>query len=175
MVPTLLKLARDLKVADSNIRSTELAVNPEYGWDAKHTVRHLSGYRLERRLVVELKDVERLGELLETSVSLGANIINEPQLDSTRRADFEREALALAVADAKRNAEVLATAAGGALGQPRELSMTGTSMPRERMLDANSLAAPLAEAAATYRVGELTFGAGVQATFDLLPGGAAAH
>ncbi len=175
-VPTLLNLARDLKVADSSVRSTELAVNPEYGWDEKRTVQHLVGYRFERRIVVDMKDIEHLGELLEKSVSLGANILNEPELDSSHRKDLERQALALAVADARRNAEVLAIAGGGTVGPAREISMAGTQAPRERAIYA---AAPMlnmapGQAPATYRVGELAFSAAVEATFDLLPA-AAAH
>jgi len=80
------------------------------------------------------------------------------------------------VADARRNAEVLAIAGGGTVGPAREISMAGTQAPRARAMYAPApmLNMAPAEAPATYRVGELAFSAAVEATFDLLPA-AAAH
>ena len=184
VVPAILALARDLKVPDANVHATAIEVSPEYSWNKAETARHLIGYRIDRRTVIELTDVERLGELLEKSVSLGAVLFNGPQLDSSHRGDLEREELARAVADTKRNAEVIALAAGGAVGAPHELSMAGTHGPldRDKAVYANaSLGPPPPKPqpqpqpeAGTYRVGEMTFSADVEASVDLLPG-AAAH
>ena len=177
-VPAILALARDLKVPDADIHATAIEVSPEYSWNKAETARHLIGYSIERRIVIELTDIERLGELLEKSVSLGAVLFNGPQLDSGHRGDLEREALVGAVANAKRNAEVIVLAAGGAVGAPRELSMAGTHGALDKYNDvyANANLGPpkLQPEAGTYRVGEMTFSADVEATFDLLPG-AAAH
>jgi len=171
VVPALLALTHDLKIGESNVRSTDLTVDPEYRSDEKATVQHLVGYRVERRLVVALKDLGRLGELLERSVSLGVNAIEGPELDSSRRKDLEREALALAGADAKRNAEVLATASGATIGPVRAVSMSNYAGPRLRSIAMNAPPPPPG-VAESYRVGELTFSVAVDATFDLLPGAA---
>ena len=178
VVPAVLALARDLKVPDTNVHATAIEVSPEYSWSKAVNARHLVGYSIERRIVIELTDIERLGELLEKSVSLGAVLFNGPQLDSSHRPDLEREALARAVAEARRNAEVIALAAGGTVGPARELSMEGTRGPLDRDKAVYASAAlgapkePPPPEAGTYRVGEMTFIADVEATFDLLPGAA---
>lgn len=178
VVPSLLALARDLQVADADVHSSALAVNPDYQWDEKARARHLSGYHVERRLVIELKDIDRLGELLEKGVSRGANVIDEPELDSSHRKELERKALELAFADAARNADVLAASAGGRRGPSRAIAMTGTRLPDVPFVAAKVAEPSLPDVApppipeATYRAGELTFTASVEATFDLLPSSA---
>ena len=54
----------------------------------------------------------------ESSIDLGVNQVGDPRLDSSKRQELVREALAKAVVDARQNAEVIAKAAGAKLGLP---------------------------------------------------------
>src|SRR5690606_41228399 len=71
-----------------------------------------------------LRDLDKLGPLLERAFDLGINQVSEPQLDSSRRRELEREALAKAVEDARLNAQAVARAAGARLGAPRDRKST---------------------------------------------------
>jgi uncharacterized protein YggE len=169
VLTALLELTRRLQIPSSAVRSTRLSVNPEYNWDTPQHARQLTGYSVQRQLVVDLRDLEQLGELLEQGVSAGANLVSEPVLDSSRRAELEREALARAVEDARRNAAVLAAALDARVGPVRSVAMTGTAVPPPLpMMRAALASAPRGEAPQTYQLGELSFSAGVTASFDLL-------
>ena len=170
VVPELLALTRQLGIAEAQVRSTRLSVYPDYNG------RRVTGYGVQRQLIVDLRDIERLGELLEKSVSAGANVVGDPLLDSSRRADLERGALTHAVEDARRNAEVLAAALGASVGPPRRVTMTpaagGYAVVARRMSMAGGVHLS-SEAPETYQPGEMTFRADVEVSFDLLPGPAA--
>jgi uncharacterized protein YggE len=174
VVGALLGVAHELKIAAADVHTTRLGVSPEYDYGDGKRARRLVGYVVQRQLVVELKDIDRLGELLEKGLGAGANLASEPQLDSSRRSDLEREALARAVADARANAQVLARAVDGSVGSARRVTQAGAGvaepMPRLAMAGVASTRAAGAE---TYQPGELSFAASVTASFELLPGAAA--
>ena len=107
-VDAVLKLTRDLKIDPKYVRTTRVNVQPEYNWDNNARERNLIGYYVSRQVEVDLRDLEKLGQLLERSFDLGVNQVGDPRLDSSKRHELEREALAKAVADARLNAEAVA-------------------------------------------------------------------
>jgi uncharacterized protein YggE len=117
---------------------------------------------------VELRDLELLGTLLERAVDAGVNQVNDPVLDSSRRKDLERDALAKAVEDARLNADTLARAAGATLGPVRTLNGATSAPPvpmfRRQVAMADAAMAP----EASYQAGEMKFSASVNAEYDLL-------
>jgi hypothetical protein len=131
----------------------------------------LLGYVVSRQIEVEVRDLDRLGTLLEKSVSAGVNQLGEARLDSSRRKELEREALTDAVADARLNADALARAAGARLGPVQSLSAAGTMpvpMYSQRGM-AMAAAAPMADAAEkSYQPSEMKFTSTVSAQFELL-------
>ena len=169
VVALVLKVTRDLGVADADVRSTRITVQTDYEWSDPKKSRTLVGYVVRRQVLVDLRNLDRLGDLLEQGIGAGANLVGEPQLDSSRRAALGREAMARAVADARANALALAGGLDASVGPPRSVSEGATSpapMARQMMLSARAGAAP---APATYEPGELTFAASVTVTFDLVP------
>lgn len=170
VMPALLKLTHDLAIPDAQVRSTRISIHPEYADNDKGTDRHFSAYVAERAMVVDLRDIDRLAELLERSASAGANLISEPELDSSRRSELERTALARALGDAQENARVLASAAGASVGPALRIDMSGTGPTRLRDYAGVSLGMNGRGAAAdSFQLGELTFRASLEATFGLVP------
>ena len=172
-VEALLKLTRELGVPDRQVNSTRLNVQPEYAWLEKTRTRKLIAYVVSRSVAVDLRELDKLGALLERGLALGANQVGEPVLDHSRRVELQREALALATKDALRNAEAMAGALGAAVGPVRSLNAAQESpapMPAFAMA-MRTLAVADANAGApqTYQPGELVFRASVSASFDLVP------
>jgi uncharacterized protein YggE len=169
-VERVLGLARELKIDPRYVDSTALQVQPEYRWNDKDAQRVLLGYVVSRQVEIELRNLEQLGALLERSVTAGVNQVGSPRLDSTRRKELERDALARGVADARLNAEALARAAGATLGPVRTLSASAEApvvpMYRERVMMAQAVAA---DAEQTYESREMKFSATVNAQYDLIP------
>jgi uncharacterized protein len=168
-VDRVLALTRDLRIDPKYVNATRLQVQPEYSWNEKDRKRVLLGYVVSRQVDVELRDLDQLGALLERAVDAGANQVGDASLDSTRRKELERQAMALAVQDARLNAEALARAAGMQLGAVRTLNASGSAppMPMYRMSAAMAdAAAPPPEA--TYQASDMKFAASVSAEYDLV-------
>jgi uncharacterized protein YggE len=168
-VDAVLKLTRELKIDPKLVRSTRVNVQPEYNWGAQNAnQRTLIGYYVARQVEVELHDLEKLGQLLERATDLGVNQVGEPRLDSSKRQDLVREALAKAVVDARQNAEVIAKAAGAKLGTARTINAnteyTQPPMPMARAMAMEAKAA----GGAPYQSGEMTFNATVNVQYDLI-------
>jgi uncharacterized protein len=169
-VERVLALTRELKIDPKYVDSTRLQVQPDYRWDEKSSTQVLLGYVVSRQIDVELRDLEHLGALLEKAVSAGANQVGEARLDSSRRKALEREALALAVDDARLNADALARAAGAKLGPVQSISTAGAMpVPMYSKRAQSVAAAPMADAAEeSYQPSEMKFTATVSAQFELL-------
>ena len=168
-VDRVLALTRELKIDQKFVDSTRLQVQPDYRWNDKDSQRVLLGYVVNRQIEVELRDLDQLGALLERAVTAGANQLGEARLDSIKRKELERDALARAVADARLNAETLAKAAGVPLGPVRSLSASAEPpvMPLYRERAMMSQAADQS-AEQTYGSAEMKFTATVSAQYDLL-------
>src|SRR6476659_6486130 len=100
-VDRVIALCRDLKIDPKQVNATRLQVQPEYRWNEKDRKRVLLGYAVSRQVEVELRDLEKLGTLLERAVDAGVNEIGDPLLDSSRRKELERQAMTKAVEDAR--------------------------------------------------------------------------
>lgn len=170
VVDAALKLTRDLKIDQKYVRATRINVQPEYNWDNTARERHLIGYYVSRQIEVDLRDLDKLGQLLERAVDLGINQVSEPQLDSSKRRELEREALAKAVQDARLNAEAVAKAAGARLGAPRTISASSGFVPPPVPYQKRTMAAMAeSDAAGPYQSGEMSFTGNVQVEYDLIP------
>lgn len=175
-VDAVLRLTRDLKIDPKYVRTTRVNVQPEYNWDNNARERHLIGYVVSRQVEVDLRDLDKLGALIERSFDAGVNQVNPPQLDSSKRRDFEREALAKAVADARLNAEAVAKAAGATLGPPRMISASSGFVappPMPMLAKGMAMMAEARDAGGAYQSGQLGFNGTVQVEYDLVIPGAA--
>jgi uncharacterized protein YggE len=168
-VDRVLALCRDLKIDPKLVNATRLQVQPEYRWNEKDRKRVLLGYAVSRQVEIELRDLEKLGTLLERAVDAGVNEIGDPQLDSSHRKDLERQAMTKAVEDARLNAEALATAAGAKVGSVRALNGNASTPPMPVYRAKMAMAAEAsASAESTYQAGDMKFSAMVNAEYDLV-------
>jgi len=168
-VDSVLKLTRDLKIDQKYVRATRINVQPEYNWDANAKERNLIGYFVSRQVEVDLRDLDKLGTLLEKATDLGVNQMGDPRLESSKRRDLEREALAKAVQDARLNAEAIGKAAGAKIGNARTITASSgfTPVPMARM-KTMAMSAEAADASQTYQSGQMTFTGNVQVEYDLI-------
>jgi uncharacterized protein len=163
----LLKLCDTLGIPKNQVRSAQLNVHPQYDGGVISSRPRIVGYMVSRQVDVDLRDLSRLGKLLQGAVETGANRVNGVSFGSTKKDEHQRAALALAAEDAKANAEVLARAMGVKLGRLHTLAASesggGAMMFQERM----TMKASGGDAAQTYQAGEIRFQASVTAEFDL--------
>ena len=89
------------------------------GYTIQQEVDFVNGRRVVREylarnaLEIRVDNVEQLGEVLDAVVQAGATSISDIRFDLRDRAAAEREALRLAVADARARADAIAAGAIG--------------------------------------------------------------
>lgn len=163
----VLAMTDDLDIDRDAVDTTGASVRPDYRWNREREEQELRGYIAERQIRVDLKDLEKLGELVEGAVKVGVNQVSPPQLDSSKRRDAYRDALDAAARDARANARQLASSLGATLGAVLQIS--STSRPPPPIQYARALAADAMEAQApqTYNAASLEFDATITAVFEL--------
>jgi uncharacterized protein len=168
-VDAVLKLTRDLKIDQKLVRSTRVNVQPEYNWDNNSRERNLIGYFVSRQIEIDLRDLDKLGQLLEKATDLGVNQLGDPRLDSSKRRELERQALAKAVEDARANADTVAKASGGRLGSARTIAANSSFVPPPMpMVRMAAMAEKAGDASQSYQSGQMTFTGTVQIEYDLI-------
>lgn len=88
-------------------------------------------YMVDNSVYITVRDLSKMGEILNTVVQSGANNINGIQFDVADRSAAIAEARAKAVENARAQAEELSAAAGAKLGKIQSLSMNTYSNPSQ--------------------------------------------
>ncbi len=121
----MVKVIEGLKgagIAARDIQTTTLHVEPRYTQPKDGRPGSISGYRVINQVRLTVRDVKRLGDVLDQAIALGANQINSISFDISSAETLKDEARKQAMANAKRRAELYATAAGVQLGQVVRIS-----------------------------------------------------
>jgi uncharacterized protein len=103
-----------LGVERSDIRTSSLVVQPEY--DYRDGVQQLRGQSVTHQYVVVVRDLERLGQIVDAGLAAGATTLDGVGFRTADPAPAQAAARAAAFADARGRAEGLAGEAGVALG-----------------------------------------------------------
>ncbi|HKD56871.1 MAG TPA: SIMPL domain-containing protein [Hyphomicrobiaceae bacterium] len=128
-----------LGIAAKDIQTTAVDIEPRYTPPKDGRPAALAGYRLVNRVHLTVREVKRLGEILDGAIGLGANQVNGIGFDVSNAETLMDDARRLAIANARRRAELYAAAAGVQLGSVLTISETTNASPR---------ALPMARAAA---------------------------
>ncbi|MFS4438479.1 SIMPL domain-containing protein [Paracoccaceae bacterium GXU_MW_L88] len=153
-------------IAPEDMQTSQLRLGPVYSYPERSQPQ-LEGYEAQNTLAIRLRDIDTMGETLDTLTSLGANDIQDIGFDIEDRAPLSDEAMQAAVVDARRKAELLAEAAGVTLGDVESINIGGRSGPvpvvavgRMAMAEDSSAKTPIA-------AGELTISSTVQITYGI--------
>jgi uncharacterized protein len=76
-----------------------------------------------------VRRMDDVGKVIDAALAAGATSVGSVQFSAPNTEEARRNALAMAVAQAQRDAETLARAAGGTLGRLLSLSSTGSAGP----------------------------------------------
>jgi uncharacterized protein YggE len=93
------------------IQTRGYELQPEYDYTppGKQTLR---GYLARNTIEIRVDELPRIGEILDLAVTAGATSVGNIRFDLKERAGAEREAVRLAVQDARSRAEAAAAGAG---------------------------------------------------------------
>ena len=116
--------------------STEgYSVYPEMAYDRNGGSPRVAAYVVTNTVRAETKRPEQAGAIVDAALGAGANMINGLSFYASSIEEARRAAITSAVANARADAEAMARAAGGSLGQLLELSTQGPTVPPRPMYD----------------------------------------
>lgn len=134
------------KVADKDMQTSSLSVNPNWVMKADGTGQEVKGYVATNMLTVQIKALDTAGAVLDAAVQDGANTLNGLSFGLADPRPVEDEARKEAVADALARAKLLAEAAGEKLGPIVSITEGGGYQPPMPMMSkmAGDSAVPMA-------------------------------
>jgi hypothetical protein len=151
--------ARGIDPGDVATRS--ISLDPV--WDHREETPRLLGHRASQTVAVRVRDLERLGPVIDACVEAGASGLGGVSLELADPREAMDEARTAAVTDARARAATLAAAAGGQLGpllSLREGAQPSGPRPMFRMAAEMAMDTPVAEGSTEVEVE-------VEATFAL--------
>lgn len=164
---TMIQALTNFGVDAKDIRTTSFSIYPFDKYDpATGVATGEKYYSVDNTVYVTVRDLNKLGELLDTVISAGANTVNSVQFDVADKDAALKQARADALNDAKAKADELAAAAGVALGEIQTISFSD-SQPYP-VFDGRGGGGGGAEAAAVpINPGQLTFTVTVNVSYEL--------
>lgn len=124
-----------LGLAKDQLSTEGFTAYPEMRYDKEGGNPRVAGYVVTNSVRAESKRVEQAGAIIDAALGAGANMINALSFYASSIEEPRRQAIGLAVANARADAEAMALAAGGTLGGLIELSTQGPTTPPRPMYD----------------------------------------
>jgi uncharacterized protein YggE len=150
-------------IAARDVRTVRYAVDVQRSFD-KGTPGTIVGYHVVNEVLVTVRDLSRLGALLDQIVAAGANAVGGLSLDKDDISGERARALERAMSDARARASVLAKAAGASLGEALQIN---EAIPPPVVPLPYASRAASAKADVPVSAGELEIVATVDVTFAL--------
>jgi len=158
---------RALGIAQDQISTVGYTVGPEHRYEPNREPR-IVGYLVTNTVVVDVRRIEQVGPVIDAALGAGANLISGLHFYSSTADESRRQALALAIGTARRDAEAMARAAGGSAGSLLEASIGAYRFPPPMPVmraEAADIAAPT-----PISPGEQTISVTVQTRWRFVPG-----
>lgn len=111
---------------DKDVKTTAYSINPRY----EENGTKITGYNINNTIRVKVRDLDKLGSILETATQAGANTSGGLYFDVENREGAYNQALEKAIENARLRAQTLAKSAGAVLGPVVSASESGGYNPR---------------------------------------------
>ncbi len=153
-------------IAERDIQTSGINLNPQYNYrdNAPPTI---TGYQASNTVSITVRDLSRLGKVLDALVEQGANQVNGPSFEVDKPDDAYDEARVGALRKAQARATTYAEALGLKVRRIVSISEGGSSMPRPVPM----LRAMAADAGMTKETsvspGETTLSVNIEVVFEL--------
>ncbi len=132
---------KGFNVDDKDIKTTNFSITPQQQYDNNGKLTGVI-YMVDNTVYVTVRDLTKLGDLLDSAVKAGANSIGSIQFDLADKTQALTQARQEAVKNARAQADELTAATGVQLGEVETISYADSTPPIEvPYARANTLAA----------------------------------
>lgn len=116
-------------IADNDIQTQQFSVYPQYSYDQTTGKQNITGYQVINTINVKLRDISKVGSLIDAVVAAGGNLtvinnVNFTVEDPTKYYDDARQK---AIDDANKKAQEIASLYGVTLGKPTYVLETSST------------------------------------------------
>lgn len=165
----VLEALKGAGIAERDLQTSGFSINPQYSYpdsnDGTPRPPVLTGYEVANQLTIRVRDIARLGAVLDQTVSLGVNQGGDIRFTNAEPEKAVEEARRNAMKNAIGKARVLAEAAGVKAGRILEISET-MDLPEPRPVMRMSMAKEAADAV-PVAAGENSYSVTVNVTFAI--------
>ena len=165
----VLDTLRKLGFTPEQLSTSNYSVQPDMQYDPEGRTARVVGYVVSNTVRVELRQVDRAGQVIDAALAKGANQVHGLGFYLSDPGPARRAAIADAMTRARQDAEALARAAGGSLGGVLELS-TSPMPVGPIMFRQVASAMARGDAATPVEAGEEVVRASVTARWAFVPG-----
>lgn len=171
----VIEALKEAGIEARDLQTSGLSINPQYVYPNDNNGEQkprIVGYQVTNGLTIRVRDLDKVGEILDRSVSLGVNQGGNITFTNDDPSKALNDARKSAVQDAISKAQTLAEAAGVSLGNVVEISEQ-MGPPPPRPLGAKMMRMEAAaDSAVPVEAGENTYDIRVNVTFEINQGGA---
>jgi len=165
---SLLSTLKKMLGPDEKIQSLSYRLNPLRTTKNKTQPPAITGYQAIHRFQMQVRDLGKLGPVLDAASKSGASRIQGPYWGHSRLEELQREAAVDALGKARRLAEALAQAAGLKIKGVQKIS-TGIRLMPLRAAPGEAFLAAAPAPPTPVEVGEEEIKSHIQAVFELGP------
>lgn len=137
----------DSGVAQTDFQTSQFSVQPVYAAMQSGAERKLTGYSVSNQVDIVIRQIAKVGDILDRLVNAGATDIGNIEFLNSDRSKMLDQAREAAVADARHKAELYARASGVSLGRVLTLTeegVDGAPVPLARASALRERAVPIA-------------------------------
>ena len=116
-----------LGIDDKDIATSSISLQPVFDYNSNGGNPHVRGYQLQNAVTITVRDLDKLGDVLDNSVVSGATQVNGITFDVADRTAAEAKAREAAVTDARAKADTLAKGVGVSITGVASMSETVSS------------------------------------------------
>jgi uncharacterized protein len=159
----IIQRLKTLGIAERDIRTSNFSIYPSQEFDREGNRQGIL-FIVNNTVQVTVRDLNRLGDILDASVDAGSNNIHGIQFDVTDKTAALKNARQAAVANARELAEELADAAGVTVGQVHSISYYSSAPVGIYERAASKVAMDMA---VPIETGEMSISVEVSITYEL--------
>lgn len=163
-VAAVLDVFKKEGIQPKDLQTSGFSLQPRFEPVRSSSGQRLNGYIAGNMVSVRVRDLSKLGAVLDKAISSGANDVRSIQFDVAARAELQDEARRKAMDDAFRKAGLYATAGNVKLGPILSIEEDGAAAMARKPMYA---AAMKADRAVPVEAGELGIFARVHVVYEL--------
>lgn len=128
----VLKALKDNGVEDKDVQTSYFSIYPKYDYSymvMSVTEPTVSGYTVTNSVNVTVRDISKVGEILNAAISAGGNYGGNVSFSISDDSKYYAVALDLAIKNAKSKADVIAKSIGVSIEKPSSVTESGYYRP----------------------------------------------